>query len=77
MREQGTEIVVPLIDNLHLMHLHNCAVSSRMGMVDQGFPRYMKKLQGLGFVKDVNNGYQVTKEGLAYLHLYKELVAKL
>ncbi len=57
------------IDDTSLMYLNNCAKSSRLGMVDQGMPEYLQGLSLLGLTKPVNNGYQVTLEGEAFLKL--------
>lgn len=60
------------IESMDLMRLNDCAKSTRMGMVDQGFPMTMKKLEARGLVKAVGPGYQVTDLGLTVLDQYKK-----
>ncbi len=57
------------IDDTSLMYLNNCSKSTRLGMSDQGMPEYLRGLSLLGLTKQVNNGYQTTLEGEAFLLL--------
>jgi len=43
-----------------------------MGMPDQGFPRTMKTLESLGYVKFQSPGYVITELGLATVKLNNE-----
>ncbi len=57
------------IDDTSLMYLHNCAKTTRMGMVDCGMPDYLQGLSLLGLTKPVGKGYQTTPEGETFLSL--------
>ena len=63
--EENKEI--KLITDWELMRLNDCATSTRMGMVDQGFPTVMQRLATLKFVTPVGKGYQTTNEGSLYI----------
>ncbi len=56
-----------------LLRLAGCAVSSKLGMADQGFPAAMHRLLALGFVKvaDGGRGYMITDKGATYLEDYE------
>ena len=63
---------MPEVTDIQLLRLYDCAISSRMGMPDQGFPKTMLVLEGLGYVKKKDKGYVVTTEGLAILKINNE-----
>lgn len=56
------------MDDLLLLRLRDCAHSTRVGMIDQGFPAYLAKLAALGYAEQVGEGYRVTDAGFAYLN---------
>lgn len=58
------------MDAMDFLRLSYCALSSRLGMVDRGFPATMKRLETQGFVRRVFDrtqskypGYVVTWTG--------------
>ncbi len=55
------------ISDTELMYLNNCSKSTRLGMVDCGMPDYLSALAVMGLTRQVNNGYQTTLEGDAFL----------
>ncbi len=65
------------LSGLELMHLNNCATSTRMGMVDQGFPKQMRKLQSLKLVEQHENGFRTTTLGYQTLSQYATELKKL
>jgi predicted transcriptional regulator len=60
------------IDEMQLLRLYDCAVSTRCGAVDQGFPKTMQELASHGFVQKKDKGYVVTTEGLLYIKVNKD-----
>jgi len=50
-----------------LFRLHNLKISSDHGCVDQGFPKIYAQLAALNYAKQVENGYQITDLGRAFL----------
>jgi hypothetical protein len=62
------------LTGMELLRLDNCATSTRLGQVDQGFPNTMAILESKGLVKKQDLGYVVTGLGIETLRLYsKEL----
>lgn len=55
------------MDGMLLLRLNDCATSTKLGMVDKGFPRLMKQLEAKGYVSRVANGYKATQAGFALL----------
>lgn len=55
------------MDDMALMRLRDCAISTRLGVPDQGFPDTMARLAALGYVEKVDRGYKVTAAGFSYL----------
>lgn len=59
------------IDGMLALRLAGVDQSSRVGMLDQGFPNAMLRLQALGFVEHKvttdGSGYAITNLGRAYL----------
>ena len=55
------------MDDLLLMRLRDCSISTRLGVADQGFPDYMRRLAALGYVTQVGSGFKVTAAGAEYL----------
>ena len=60
------------ITDIELIRLYDCSTSTRRGMADQGFPKTMKVLEAMGYVKAKDKGFVVTEEGMACLKLNKE-----
>lgn len=60
------------LTDMELMRLNDCAASTRMGMVDQGFPAIMKKLAALKLVDKKGEGHVVNEAGLLVLATNKE-----
>ena len=58
-------------ESMQLMHLRHCNKSTNMGLVDQGFPGYMREMTYRKWVKPVGKGHQITEEGKAYLKLHE------
>ena len=62
------------LEGMELMRLRDCATTTRMGQVDQGFPRILAGLAAKGLVEKSGEGYIVTMLGKETLRLYtKEL----
>ena len=57
------------LDDFEVLHLNNCATSTRMGMVDKGFPSALKRLQAKGLVQEKDGGYIITTLGFETLKL--------
>jgi hypothetical protein len=63
-----------MISAMDFLRLCDCALSTRMGMIDRGFPAAMERLAAAGFVKKAWErvrpkypGYQVTVAGVAHI----------
>ncbi len=61
-----------ILDDMQLMRLYDCSVSTKCGMVDQGFPKIMQQLAAQGYVEKKRDGYVVTEAGLLYIKVNKE-----
>jgi len=55
------------MDDILIERLNNVSISTKRGVIDQGFPASMLKLESLGYVKKIVNGYQITEEGVQFL----------
>jgi hypothetical protein len=60
------------MEQMDFLRLCDCSKSTRLGMVDRGFPRAMERLAALGYVKLVADGnkwpgHKTTKEGDFYI----------
>ena len=60
------------LDEMQLIRLYDCAVSTRYGAVDQGFPKTMQQLAAQGYVEKKGKGHVVTEAGLLYIKVNKE-----
>lgn len=58
---------LPQISDFLLARLRDCAASSRVGMIDRGFPDYLRQLAALGLVEKVGDGHKITPQGTAFL----------
>jgi len=77
MSDEEIEVQEPPVDEMLLMRLNDCATSTRLGMTDRGFPDYMRRLLGLGYVKPIGEGYRITDAGLAHLCQHRELLQRM
>jgi hypothetical protein len=61
------------MEAMDFLRLCDCAGSTRLGMIDRGFPQTLARLAGLGYVKQCSDstskwpGYKTTKEGEDYI----------
>ena len=55
------------MDGMLLLRLRDCERSTRLGMVDQGFPEKMRQLAAMGYVRKIGRGHQTTPSGSAFL----------
>ncbi len=53
------------MDEMLMLRLKDCARSTRVGVVDQGFPRAMAQLVSMGYVRPEGKGHVVTEAGEA------------
>lgn len=60
------------LTGMELLRLDNCATSTRLGQVDQGFPNTMLILEGKGLVKKSGLGFIITTLGLETLKMYRK-----
>lgn len=60
------------LSDMELMRLNDCAISTRMGRIDQGFPAIMKKLMALKLVDKKDKGVIINETGLLLLAANKE-----
>jgi predicted transcriptional regulator len=61
---------------MQLMHLRNCRISTDKGLIDQGFPTYMKEMAVNRWVRAVGKGYVITDEGRAFERLHERWFEK-
>lgn len=59
------------INEVDLLRLYDCSTTTRMGMVDKGFPITFARLEALGLVAPKNDGWVITEAGKATLTLNK------
>jgi len=55
------------MEGMLLLRLIDCAVSTRKGQIDRGFPTALRSLELQGYVNKVGGGYQVTPAGFEFL----------
>ncbi len=55
------------MDDMALMRLRDCAISTRLGMADQGFPETLAHVAAMGYVTFCDPGYKVTPKGFDFL----------
>lgn len=55
------------ITEWELLRLVDCQMSTRLGIIDQGFPMVMRKLAAKNLVEPVGSGHRITEEGNLYL----------
>jgi hypothetical protein len=60
------------LSGMELLRLDNCATSTRLGQIDQGFPHTMAILEGKDLVKKSGKGYVVTTLGVETLRMYRK-----
>ena len=61
-------------EQMQLLRLYGCKISTDKGQIDQGFPQIMKTMASRGWVKPIGKGYQITDEGRIYLNVHKQLL---
>lgn len=64
-------------EEFKLLRLSDCAVSSRMGLVDKGFPDYMREIAAEGHAVAKDGGYVVTPAGIEYLRMHRQLLRRI
>lgn len=77
MSDEEIEDAPPPVDEMLLLRLRDCATATRVGQIDRGFPAYMKRLAGMGYVKPIDDGHQVTEAGLEHLRQNRELLKRI
>lgn len=65
------------LEELLLMRLRDCGVSSKLGMADQGFPTDLRKLAALGLVERSGEGFKITKMGINKLDEQREVLKRI
>jgi hypothetical protein len=59
------------IDEMDLLGLYNCSISTKYGMADKGNPKCLKRMESQGLVKESNGGYVITELGLLTIKVNK------
>lgn len=65
------------MDEMLLLQLKNCSVSSRLGIIDRGNPVAYTKLAALGYVDPIDGGFKVNDAGFALLREKRDLLNRI
>ena len=57
-----------MLDAMQLLRLNDCAKTTRMGLIDYGFPRTMRELATMQLVELIGRGHCVTTKGFELLN---------